>query len=117
MSPKHWIPVLFGVPEHDKEVLTWSSLDGFVIGSIHAVHNGTEEWRDELGDEYEPSHWQPLPGEPSGSTCPEESMVIPKTKLLAWVKKLSATNYAPGVKVYNELRHLLRMHGTGRPLE
>lgn len=42
-------------------------------------------------------------------------MDIPEKTLYRWVSALAGTNYRPASKIYNEIRTLLKMHGTGRP--
>ena len=59
-----WMSVMDGVPDHEIEVLTYSRLDGFVLGTLHDTANGGEEWRDDAGCEYDPTHWRPLPEAP-----------------------------------------------------
>ena len=62
-----WISVEFGVPDHEVQVLTWSELDGFAIGDLHDMSDGSEGWLDELGDQFWPTHWITLPEPPKES--------------------------------------------------
>lgn len=58
-----WIEVGEGSPIHEIQLLTYSDMDGYVIGEMRDTPQG-EAWFDELGDEYTPDCWVYLPRKP-----------------------------------------------------
>jgi hypothetical protein len=67
---KEWTDVKDDYPPIDHDVLTYSMMDGHVIGHWMGEDNG---WFDDLENSYEPTHWMELPKDPPMADLPERA--------------------------------------------